>query len=87
MADDYDAGDTAAGLALFNGETHALTHDIDAPLRTADEQLAIKLCGEVVAIETEIAETPAPATSVIPANARAAADDLEAAGRELGILQ
>ena len=49
------AGDLEAAESAFFGDVHSFTHDVDAPLREADEELAITLCEEITKIEEELA--------------------------------
>ncbi len=55
------AGDVARAEEVFLGAVHDLTHDIDAPLRQADEPLAVSLCQEVVTLERELHGSRDPA--------------------------
>ncbi len=71
--------------AEFLGDAHNITHDIDGPLRQADEQLAVDLCHAVLVIERELSLSFN--RQVIAENATLAADLLEEAGRALGILK
>ena len=48
------AGDLEAAESAFFGDVHSFTHDVDAPLREADEELAIELCEMIVEIEEEL---------------------------------
>ena len=49
------AGDLEAAESAFFGDVHNFTHDVDAPLREADKELAITLCEEITEIEEELA--------------------------------
>ncbi|MCH7999221.1 MAG: hypothetical protein IIA91_07060 [Chloroflexi bacterium] len=49
------AGDLEAAELAFFGDVHNFTHDVDAPLREADKELAITLCEEITKIEEELA--------------------------------
>ena len=49
------AGDLEAAESAFFGDVHNFTHNVDAPLREVDEELAIKLCEEITEIEEELA--------------------------------
>ena len=49
------AGDLEAAESAFFGDVHNFTHDVDAPLREADKELAITLCEEITKIEEELA--------------------------------
>ena len=79
------AGDEAGAQTAFTGDAHNLTHDIDEPLRAADEQLAIKLCQSVVDIEGHLG-TKYDA-GVMQREAAALAGYIQQGGKELGILQ
>lgn len=79
------SGQAEAAQQLFFLDAHTITHDIDGPLRRADEQLAIDLCEAVVAIETQISGEFDPAE--MESEAENAARLLEEAGTVLGILQ
>jgi len=48
-------GNLEGAERLFFTDTHAVTHDIDGPLREADDGLAKELCASVFVIETELA--------------------------------
>ncbi len=78
-------GDRAGAEATFAGDAHNITHDIDAPLRSRDEEIAIDLC--LAATEIEVAIGTNYDGEAVSANAEEAARLLEAAGRSLGILQ
>lgn len=80
-----ESGDQAAAEALFAGDSHNITHDIDGPLRTADEQLAIDLCLAIVEVETHLGANYDG--DVVAAKTTEAADYLQEAARTLGILQ
>ncbi len=84
MASKLEAGLEAEAYALFGGDSHNVTHDIDAPLRAADEPLAVRLCENIVGVETRFGEVYSVDERVEAA--RAAADDIEAGGQALGIL-
>jgi hypothetical protein len=79
------AGDRAGADAVFNGDAHNITHDIDAPLRVSAEQIAIDLCLAVTEIERAMGS--AYDGDLVATKAEEAADLLEAGGRALGILQ
>lgn len=79
------AGDQAGAESAFSGDAHNLTHDIDGPLRTADQQLAVDLCTAVVDIERHLGANYD--ASVMQTQAEATAGYIEQAGRTLGILQ
>ncbi len=49
------AGNLEAAESAFFGDVHNFTHNVDAPLREVDEDLAIKLCEEITKIEEELA--------------------------------
>ncbi|MCH7836012.1 MAG: hypothetical protein IH864_04010 [Chloroflexi bacterium] len=48
-------GNLEAAESAFFGDVHNFTHNVDAPLREVDEELAIKLCEEITEIEEELA--------------------------------
>lgn len=79
------SGDRAGAEAAFSGDAHNLTHDIDGPLRSADQQLAVDLCLSVVDIEQHLGANYD--AGVMERQASATADMIEEAGRTLGILQ
>jgi hypothetical protein len=70
--------------AAFNGDAHNITHDIDGPLRAADQQLAVDLCLSVLAIELHLGNDYD--AGVMLEEASASAGLLQQAGQELGIL-
>jgi hypothetical protein len=47
------AGDLDGVQSAFFGDVHNFTHNVDAPLREADEELAKELCEEIIKIEDE----------------------------------
>jgi hypothetical protein len=56
MIDAADRGDAALARTIWlTGDTHNLTHDIDAPLRKVSEDSARTLCLKVVALEDAMA--------------------------------
>jgi len=75
-------GDVDRAQAAFVGP-HALTHNVDGPLRQADETLAVRLCNEVVVIEEELAAGRDP--SVVAEQARKIREVLSAAAAALGL--
>ena len=75
-------GDVDRAQAAFVGP-HALTHNVDGPLRQADEALAIRLCNEVVIIEEELVAGRDP--SVVAEQARKIRETLSAAAAALGM--
>ena len=77
-----DADDVDGAQATFAGP-HALTHNVDGPLRLADEALAVRLCNEVVVIEEELAAGRDP--SVVAEQARKIREVLSAAAAALGL--
>jgi hypothetical protein len=79
------SGDQSGAEAAFSGDAHNLTHDIDGPLRAANEQLAVDLCLAVVDIESQTGANYEAA--VMESQTAAAAVLIEQAGRELGILE
>jgi hypothetical protein len=48
-------GNLEAAESAFFGDVHNFTHNVDAPLREVDEQLAKQICEVVVDIEEELA--------------------------------
>src|SRR3972149_9605958 len=75
-------GDVDGAQAAFVGP-HALTHNVDGPLRQADEALAIRLCNEVVIMEKELVSNREP--SVVVEQARKIRETLSAAAAALGM--
>ena len=75
-------GDVDRAQAAFVGP-HALTHNVDGPLRQADEALAIRLCNEVVIMEKELVSNREP--SVVVEQARKIRETLSAAAAALGM--
>ncbi len=49
------AGNLEAAESAFFGDVHNFTHNVDAPLREADEELAKEICERVTEIEEELA--------------------------------
>jgi hypothetical protein len=78
------AGGAQAANAAFAGDTHAVTHDIDPPLRAADPALAEELCAAVVVIEQQLGGNPD--LQVLAREAGKAARSLEESGTVLGVL-
>lgn len=78
------SGDKAGAEALFAGEAHNITHDIDGPLRENDDQLAIDLCLAVSEIEGNLGASYDG--EIVASKASETADYLEQGGRALGIL-
>lgn len=85
VADAAERGDMVMAQSLFFGETHNLTHDIDPPLRTADEQLATDLCDNILTLETQLPS--GENLGLIQTSAEDAADQLDDARDVLGDLQ
>jgi hypothetical protein len=79
------AGDQNGAQTAFSGDAHNITHDIDGPLRQTDEALAVKLCEAVLVIELHLGANYD--FQVMQSEATKAANDLQLAGQELGILQ
>jgi len=77
-----EGGDVDGAQAAFVGP-HALTHNVDGPLRQADKPLAIRLCNEVVIMERELVSGRDPA--VIAERARKIRDGLAGAAVALGM--
>ena len=48
-------GNLEAAESAFFGDVHDFTHNVDAPLRVVDEQLAKQICEAAVDIEEELA--------------------------------
>ncbi len=48
-------GNLEAAESAFFGDVHNFTHNVDAPLREVDEELAKELCERVTEIEEELA--------------------------------
>jgi hypothetical protein len=68
---------------LFFGDAHNITHDVDGPLREADEQLALDLCESVLTLERQVGN--AFDRAVIAEEASRSADLLEEAASALGV--
>lgn len=49
------AGDLEAAESAFFGDVHNFTHNVDAPLREVNEELAKELCERITEIEEELA--------------------------------
>jgi len=49
------AGNLPAAEDAFYGTVHSFTHNVDAPLRPIDEEMARDLCQTVIHIEEELA--------------------------------
>ncbi len=49
------AGNLEAAESAFFGDVHNFTHNVDAPLREVDEELAKELCERITEIEEELA--------------------------------
>jgi hypothetical protein len=79
-----EVGDQAAASAAFAGDAHAVTHDIDPPLRGEDPQLAQDLCASIVVIEQEFGS--GRDLGAVAAAAETAAGLLEESGRVLGLF-
>ena len=80
-----EAGDRATASAAFAGDTHAVTHDIDQPLRAADPLLARDLCESIVIIEQEF--NGANDLGAIAAAAAISAQLLADSGRAMGLTE
>ena len=76
-------GDLEAAESAFFGDVHNFTHDVDAPLREADEGLAKDLCQAVVRIEKEFFSDE-PRTSIIATEATLIRDLIQDAAEALG---
>ncbi len=68
-----------------DSEVHNFTHDVDAPLRDADEELAKELCEAVISIEEELALDRRP--SVVARQATRIRDILRDAAEALGFAR
>jgi hypothetical protein len=79
------SGDQNGSQTAFSGDAHNITRDIDGPLRQTDEALAVKLCEAVLAIELHLGAKYDP--QVMQSEATKAANNLQLAGQEMGILQ
>jgi hypothetical protein len=77
------SGDKAGAQAAFVGAPHNLTHDIDAPLRGVDGDLAVRLCQSIVAIELHLGDKYD--AQVMQTQASTSADLLARAASALGI--
>lgn len=77
-------GDQNSAQAAFVGDPHNLSHDIDGPLRTADNDLAVQLCQSIVAIELHLGDKYDP--QIMQTESTKAADLIQQAGETLGIL-
>lgn len=77
--------DAAQLGTLFFGDAHNITHDIDGPLRAADDALAVQLCESVYALEGSFGAELQRDT--IERESATSADLLEEAGRALGITR
>jgi len=78
-----EAGDAAGARDAFSGDAHAVTHDIDQPLRAADPLLAADLCESIVIIELEFGVQPD--LEAVAGAAEISAGLLEESGRALGL--
>ncbi|HEU4759093.1 MAG TPA: hypothetical protein VFT91_03830 [Dehalococcoidia bacterium] len=86
VADAAAAGDLDGAAARFyRGDTHNVTHDIDAPLRATNADLAKQLCLSVLVLERQFAGKRD--RGVIAKQARTSAGLLERAGQQLGLGQ
>ncbi len=68
-----------------DSQVHDFTHDVDAPLRDADEELADELCEAVVNLEEELALDRRP--SVVARQATRIRDILRDAAEALGFAR
>jgi hypothetical protein len=78
-----EAGDAAGARDAFSGDAHAITHDIDQPLRAADQLLASDLCESIVIIELEFGGQPD--LEAVAGAAESSAALLEESGRVLSL--
>ncbi len=72
-----------AQAVFFSGDTHNVTHDIDLPLRSADPDLAKKLCYSVLVLEVQLPGRPD--WTVVAREADNSAALLQAAEQKLGL--
>ncbi len=79
------AGNLEAAESAFFGDVHNFTHNVDAPLREADEELAKELCEEITEIEEELAL--GQRISVIAGQATRVRDLLRDAAEALGFAR
>ena len=77
-------GDQNGAQAEFVGDPHNLSHDIDGPLRIADNDLAVQLCRSIVAIELHLGDKYD--AQIMQTESSKAADLIQQAGETLGIL-
>jgi hypothetical protein len=80
-----DSGDQAGAEAAFAGDAHNITHDIDGPLRTNNEEIAADLCLAITEIEKNLGANYDG--DVVAEKASESADLLEEGARALGIRQ
>ena len=88
MAEATSAGNLDSATEFWydnDSEVHNFTHDVDAPLREADEELAKKLCEAVISIEEELALDRRP--SVVARQATRIRDILRDAAEALGFAR
>jgi len=77
-------GDQNSAQAAFIGDPHNLSHDIDGPLRAANNDLAVQLCQSIVAIELHLGDKYD--AQIMQTQTTKAADLIQQAGVALGIL-
>jgi hypothetical protein len=80
-----EAGNGVAASTAFAGDTHAVTHDIDQPLRAADPALAQDLCASIVIIEQEFGRVAD--LEAVAAAAASSVQLLQQSGARLGLTQ
>lgn len=83
LRDAAERGDLATARSIIVSDAHSVTHDIDAPLRRQEPQLARQLCESVVGLETEVGR--AADHSAIARAAESTIGLLERAGHTLGL--
>ncbi len=79
------AGNLEAAESAFFGDVHNFTHNVDAPLREVDEELAKEICEEVTKIEEELALDRR--TSVIAGQATRIRELVQDAAEALGFAR
>ncbi len=88
MAEAISVGNLESATEFWydnDSEVHDFTHDVDAPLREADEELAKELCEAVISIEEELALDRRP--SVVARQATRIRDILRDVAEALGFAR
>ena len=88
MAEVTSAGNLDSATEFWydnDSELHNFTHNVDAPLREADKELAKELCEAVISIEEELALDRRP--SVVARQATRIRDILRDAAEALGFAR